>query len=126
MEKKLFALLEAYNSDVAYSESLNSTLQNLEEDYKTRAVKWSKMLNNNSQTVKRCFDKYLQKKGFAGDLTIDHETKKLHINCQTDNRDEKTQCNDVRQLSGGERSFTTLSLLMALGHVVCLLPLKYA
>jgi chromosome segregation ATPase len=75
-------------------------------------------LKENSRIVKRSFDKYLQKKGFAGDLQINHEESKLHINCQTDNSDERTQCNDVRQLSGGERSFTTLSLLMALGHVV--------
>ena len=42
----------------------------------------------------------------------------MKIECQTDNFDENTQCTDVKQLSGGERSFTTLCLLLALGHVI--------
>jgi structural maintenance of chromosomes protein 6 len=36
----------------------------------------------------------------------------------TDNNDQLTQCDDVKQLSGGERSFTTLCLLLSLGHVI--------
>jgi chromosome segregation ATPase len=35
---------------------------------------------------------------------------------QKDNADANTQTNDVKALSGGERSFTTLSLLLALGE----------
>lgn len=42
----------------------------------------------------------------------------LLITTQTDNHDENTQCNDMRQMSGGERSYTTLCLLLALGHVI--------
>jgi hypothetical protein len=38
---------------------------------------------------------------------------------QTDNTDGTTRCKDVRNLSGGERSFTTLCLLLSLRHVVC-------
>ena len=33
-----------------------------------------------------------------------------------DNTDESTQTKDVKALSGGERSFTTLSLLLAIGE----------
>ena len=33
-----------------------------------------------------------------------------------DNTDESTQTNDVKALSGGERSFATLSLLLAIGE----------
>ena len=33
-----------------------------------------------------------------------------------DNNDESTQTKDVKALSGGERSFTTLSLLLAIGE----------
>ena len=37
---------------------------------------------------------------------------------QTDARDKNTIFSEVRGLSGGERSFTTLCLLLALGSVV--------
>lgn len=36
--------------------------------------------------------------------------------CFQDNTDESTQTKDVKALSGGERSFTTLSLLLAIGE----------
>lgn len=37
---------------------------------------------------------------------------------QTDSRNEKCKADDVRNLSGGERSYTTFCLMLALDHVV--------
>ena len=42
----------------------------------------------------------------------------MTVEIQTDNNDDNTRATDVRQLSGGERSYTTLCLLLALGHVI--------
>ena len=51
-------------------------------------------------------------------MTFDHDARTLTITSQTDNQSHLTKCDDMRQMSGGERSYTTLCLLMALGHVV--------
>ena len=67
-------------------------------------------MSNNS------FDEILNKKGSSGVIEFDHKKKQLNLVVQKDNRDEKSQTNDVKALSGGERSFTTLSLLLALGE----------
>ena len=67
-------------------------------------------MSNNS------FDEILNKKGSSGNIEFDHKEKKLNLVVQKDNKDENTQTNDVKALSGGERSFTTLSLLLALGE----------
>ncbi len=69
----------------------------------------SKMSNNT-------FDIILNKKGSSGFIEFDHRNKSLNLVVQKDNRDAMTQTNDVKALSGGERSFTTLSLLLALGE----------
>ena len=37
---------------------------------------------------------------------------------QTDGRNEKGKADDVRNLSGGERSYTTFCLMLALGHAI--------
>lgn len=37
---------------------------------------------------------------------------------QKDNQDEATQSENVKELSGGERSYATLALLMALGESI--------
>ena len=50
-------------------------------------------------------------------MTLDHKDQTLHITWQKDNQDEASQCENVMNLSGGERSFTTLSLLLAIGEV---------
>jgi ubiquinone/menaquinone biosynthesis C-methylase UbiE len=46
------------------------------------------------------------------------QAKTLHMIVQKDNTDESTQSNNVKELSGGERSFATLSLLLALGESI--------
>lgn len=92
--------------------------KNLDVDVTQRKLNWVKQLKTQTKLVARRFDSYLQKKGFAGSVSFNHEEKKLNLICQTDNLDENSKSSDVRQLSGGERSFTTLSLLLALGHVV--------
>ena len=49
-------------------------------------------------------------------MEFDHEEKQLNLIVQKDNTDEKSQTKDVKALSGGERSFATLSLLLAIGE----------
>ena len=53
---------------------------------------------------------------WSGEIQYDHKNKTLDLNIQKDARNEGSQSNDVKALSGGERSFTTLSLLLALGE----------
>lgn len=60
----------------------------------------------------------LQHRGQAGGLTFEHKEKELNLHVQKDARDESTQSNNVKELSGGERSFTTLALLLALGESI--------
>lgn len=62
------------------------------------------------------FDATLQKKGQSGEVSLDHETRELFLTVQKDNRDSQSQIENVKQLSGGERSYATLSLLVALGE----------
>ena len=90
----------------------------LSADLKERKKTWKRQLNNSSKKVMNKFDEYLQKKGQNGTVEFDHEENDLKMICQTDNFDEHTKCEDVKQLSGGERSFATLCLLLALGHVI--------
>ena len=75
-------------------------------------------MKHSSKKVAQRFDKYLQKKGQSGSVDFNHTDGTLKLICQTDNFDETSRTEDVKQLSGGERSFATLCLLLALGHVI--------
>lgn len=62
------------------------------------------------------FDEFLNKKGSSGQIKFHDKEKTLDVIVQKDNRDKHSQTADVKALSGGERSFTTLALLLALGE----------
>lgn len=45
-------------------------------------------------------------KGSGGEIEFDHENQTLNLIVQKDKDIEQSQQNDVKALSGGERSFT--------------------
>jgi chromosome segregation ATPase len=107
-------------------ETLQHNIELLSEDFDSRKKNWTKQLKASCKIVSKAFDTYMQDKGQSGAVMFNHNDQTLALHCKTDNTDDKSLRSDVRQLSGGERSFTTLCLLLALGHVVrrhrCLTP----
>ncbi|CAN0379026.1 unnamed protein product, partial [Laminaria digitata] len=49
------------------------------------------------------------------EVVFNLKKRTLGLMYQKDYMDNSSQCSDVRLLSGGERSFATLALLLALG-----------
>ena len=88
------------------------------KDLKEREELWESQVKGYSKLVSREFDTYMQKRGFSGSVVFDHDARTLDVRSQTDNANLATRCTDLRQMSGGERSYTALCLLLALGHVV--------
>jgi len=63
------------------------------------------------------FNAYLSQKGYSGKINFDHENKKLDISVQLDKlrpTNQQHQAHDTKALSGGERSYSTVALLLAL------------
>ncbi|CAM9439775.1 unnamed protein product [Hapterophycus canaliculatus] len=50
------------------------------------------------------------------EVRFDNENHTLGLTYQKNSNDDASQCSDVKLLSGGERSFATLALLLALGQ----------
>ncbi len=122
----LESIVNAYEKAKANLNELNEKLNQiqanveaLEEDCKARRAKWVVLLKNCSIMVQTLFNEYLQQKRFSGMLTFRHKDLKLELSVQTDANDKNTRHTDIRGTSGGERSYTTLCLLLALGNVVC-------
>ena len=105
---------------VMYTQS-KDLAEDMKEDFSMRTKKFTVMLRHCEKVVRQNFDIYLNRKGFSGTVIFDHKKSTLSLTCQTDNTNDATRVDDVRQLSGGERSYTTLSLLLALGHVVSII-----
>jgi len=107
-KQKLFDLdeqLTIYKS--IHERSINSLVK--------RKELYMKLLHDLSRRLKARFRHNLNQKGFQGSLQIDHTAKTLELNVVPNNKSLQT---DTSQLSGGERSFSTVSLLMAMWEVM--------
>ncbi|KAF4034663.1 RecF/RecN/SMC N terminal domain [Phytophthora infestans] len=82
-----------------------------------RVDTWTRFRRAISKRTSAEFDKCMQLSNFAGKLRFYHRHHRLEIGVL---RNEKgatssSQMTDMKELSGGERSFTQVSLLLALG-----------
>jgi len=97
-------------------ETIEKNVCALAEDIRSRRKRWIEFRGHIVTLTNNSFDEMLNKKGSSGSLEFDHEVGTLDLVVQKDNANEMSQTNDVKALSGGERSFTTLALLLALGE----------
>lgn len=64
------------------------------------------------------FTNYLSSRDFKGQLKFDHEEQKLDIIVNPSKSKEGKESKDLKSLSGGERSFSTVAFLLALWSIV--------
>lgn len=63
------------------------------------------------------FSNYVHSRNFNGQLLFDHVTQTLDIIVQPNKQRDK-QSTDLKALSGGERSFSTVAFLLSLWAIV--------
>mmetsp|Transcript_12762 Transcript_12762/g.27023 ORF Transcript_12762/g.27023 Transcript_12762/m.27023 type:complete len:1315 (-) Transcript_12762:148-4092(-) len=101
-------------------EQIKKNIVCLTDDAKDRTKRWKQFRAHIEKNTGSIFNEILNKKGSSGELKFDHGNEEhsgtLNLCVQKDVADQCSQTNDVKALSGGERSFTTLSLLLALGE----------
>lgn len=90
----------------------------LEKDLEIRRARWQQFRAFMSTQSSVRFDEILQTKGSSGCVDFDHEEQTLNLVVQKDSNDQNSQQSDVKALSGGERSYTTIALLLALGELL--------
>eukprot|EP00814_Leptocylindrus_danicus_P018555 CAMPEP_0116018644 /NCGR_PEP_ID=MMETSP0321-20121206/8768_1 /TAXON_ID=163516 /ORGANISM="Leptocylindrus danicus var. danicus, Strain B650" /LENGTH=1217 /DNA_ID=CAMNT_0003489071 /DNA_START=198 /DNA_END=3851 /DNA_ORIENTATION=- len=95
---------------------IEENIVGLKKDLKERRKRWKQFRKHIGDLTNCTFDEMLNKKGSSGMIEFDHHDQTLNLIVQKDSMNEMTQTKDVKALSGGERSFTTLSLLLALGE----------
>ena len=105
-----------YNSKLGQIEESEDKLKLLKEDLRLRENRWRQFCKHICDTTDRKFDEILNLRGSSGTLDFDHKQETLGLVVQKDSADENSQQKDVKALSGGERSFTTIALLLALGE----------
>ncbi|XP_055333623.1 structural maintenance of chromosomes protein 6-like [Paramacrobiotus metropolitanus] len=70
-----------------------------------------------SGVIKELFAKIMSERGFEGDIELDHEARNLKFLVKPHPESQCVESN-VKSLSGGERSFTMVSFLLALWQLI--------
>ena len=113
---KYFRARKDMDSKMQQIEAIAKSTKDLTKDLKDRKSRWRQFRGHIAEITNLGFDTMLNKKGSSGEVEFDHDNKRLNLVVQKSNADSHSQTKDVKALSGGERSFATLSLLLAIGE----------
>ncbi|GAA5952783.1 hypothetical protein JCM21900_005801 [Sporobolomyces salmonicolor] len=106
---------------VKQTNEIASLIRALDDAYQARTSRWNDFRSHISVRARLQFIHHLSNRGFHGKLKFDHEHQQLHISVQTDDVEKGSQAKkrkDAKSLSGGEKSFSTICLLLTMWEAV--------
>lgn len=95
-------------------------VQHLSESVQARIIRWADFRDQIATGCRMQFLFHLANRGYTGRLVFDHEKSNLHVRVQTEDvkSHKKEQSKDSKSLSGGEKSFSTVCLLLSMWQAV--------
>ncbi|KAJ7069570.1 P-loop containing nucleoside triphosphate hydrolase protein [Mycena amicta] len=105
--------LEKADNDLKQMTTLNKALK---ESLNARLARWQEFRRHIALRCKIVFSLHLSQRGYYGKVIFDHEKETLQLKVQTDDQaaTQGGRDKDPRSLSGGEKSFSTICLLLSL------------
>jgi chromosome segregation ATPase len=95
-------------------ESIGNIKNHLTRTLQHRQERWKQFRSGISVRARVTFNYLLSERRFRGTLNIDHKTHALDIHVQPDSMETAGEGRQTKTLSGGEKSFSTVCLLLSL------------
>lgn len=105
---------EAYNRAQQEMKDMEKLLDKLLESLGERKSRWKLFRSLISHRIKIQFMYMLSERGFRGQVVMDHKKKMMEIQVEPDITTRDGSGRGVRTLSGGEKSFTQICLLLSI------------
>ncbi|XP_068433413.1 structural maintenance of chromosomes protein 6-like [Clinocottus analis] len=105
--------LENYKNMTQQMKYLNSFIKSLDSVMNHRLQVYAELRMFLSARCKYYFDSMLAQRGYTGSMAFDHKNETLSISVQP-GQGNKADLSDMRSLSGGERSFSTVCFVLSL------------
>ena len=95
-------------------------LQALRASLIKRLARWQEFRRHIALRCKYEFQYHLSHRGYFGKVLFDHKNGTLQLKVKTDDQiaTQGTRDKDPRSLSGGEKSFSTICLLLSLWEAI--------
>lgn len=109
----------AYDNAVKDIKEMQALNKGLKQSVQHRLRRWHNFRRHIAIRTKLQFQTHLSKRGFCGKVIFNHEKQKLDLKIQTEDQ-AFTQglTKEVKALSGGEKSFSTICLLLSLWEAI--------
>lgn len=103
-----------YDTVVEDLRSITTVNDRLRYTLTLRLEKWRKFQRYISSQSRANFIYLLSERGFRGKLLLDHESKSLDLQVEPDRTEKRAAGRSTKTLSGGEKSFSSICLLLAI------------
>jgi chromosome segregation ATPase len=104
----------AYMQAKSQALNLSKMAQHFKLSLSDRSLRWQKFRRHIASRARITFGYLLSERNFRGQLSIDHASKHLEIHVEPDITRTNDEGRQAKTLSGGEKSFSTICLLLAL------------
>ncbi|GAP89833.1 putative DNA repair protein [Rosellinia necatrix] len=94
--------------------NIRMTSDSLKKALMDRLAKYREFQRHVSAQARCNFGYLLSERGFRGQLLLDHRTRKLDVVVEPDKTRENGRGRNTKTLSGGEKSFSSICLLLAI------------
>ncbi|XP_029281710.1 structural maintenance of chromosomes protein 6 [Cottoperca gobio] len=111
--KQYHEALENYKNMAQQMKNLNGFIKSLDSVMNQRLQVYAELRRFLSARCKYYFDSTLAQRGYTGSMTFNHKNETLSIAVQP-GQGNKADLSDMRSLSGGERSFSTVCFVLSL------------
>jgi len=103
-----------YDAVKKSQDSLNTLLQTLKSSLSERNERWRKFRSRISTNARAGFQYLLAERAFRGNMKIDHRNHLLDLQVEPDISRKGSEGRQTKTLSGGEKSFSTICMLLSL------------
>ncbi|KAI1370283.1 P-loop containing nucleoside triphosphate hydrolase protein [Hypoxylon crocopeplum] len=106
--------VQEYREAKKNHKSLTSLVDELKKALMDRLRKWRTFQRLISAHARCNFNYLLSERGFRGELFLDHKAKRLRVQVEPDETRKSSSGRNTKTLSGGEKSFSSICLLLAI------------
>ncbi|OTA95956.1 hypothetical protein M434DRAFT_393250 [Hypoxylon sp. CO27-5] len=106
--------IQEYREAKKNYKNLTSLVDELKKALMDRLRKWRTFQRLISAHARCNFNYLLSERGFRGELFLDHKAKRLRVQVEPDETRKSSSGRNTKTLSGGEKSFSSICLLLAI------------
>ncbi|KAI1411495.1 P-loop containing nucleoside triphosphate hydrolase protein [Hypoxylon sp. FL1857] len=106
--------IQEYREAKKSHKNLTSLVDELKKALMDRLRKWRTFQRLISAHARCNFNYLLSERGFRGELFLDHKAKRLRVQVEPDETRKSSSGRNTKTLSGGEKSFSSICLLLAI------------